>query len=605
MQSGKKKIRLFFIFIYLLVLAGLLSACETSGSLFNRVTIKSVSSEALIMSDGNAQLTEIYQLTAPRESWELNLELPVLRGNELGLISIGIAAKDVNPVPIYTQFEKETEGKLRNSPAAYEEQILEDKSRIKLFTRFGRGDWLLKIQWSISDAVVENSGQAILDIPLLSLAENIIPDSFQASIILPQRITLSGAAIVMQSSAQISLEQENNIVKLKSSDLEAKDSLNLFLHTSSEVFTALKKDPINLSVSEQLHEAGQKAKSLLASRERIEFVKTSIPYILVASLLLLSVFYFYYELEGLRQPIKENFALWPTSVKAYNCSMLLNKDNPERIILCSLISLLNQKELWLDDYVFTWPHSGRVDFSKLRPSETYILHWFFQDLASSGPALSAAQIKRAAQDPASKNNFKINFQEFLALINTEHQELGLIDQGKTKFSRILTTIFSLFFALLAISLTIFAQNLSGLLLLISAFGFLLLRTTTRHLTKEGRARMRECREYAKHLDDLLLLTSATGAEYSLIETAILALPRAVALDRVDLFFDGLETLTADDFTSCAYALLHIYLRVPLPENINSPSLNKDELQARLNDLRDILLKSEGILTAGLHGFDKH
>lgn len=576
-----------------------LAGCDSVNSLLSAVDISEIESEILILADGTVQITEIYQVNAPRESWGFNLVRPHPRRGNTELVSIGIAASGLNPIPIYTQFTEETKDKLKDAPAAYAKKLEDDLVAIRMHTHFGRGDWLIKVQWSLLDAVVQNGEDALLDLPLLSLKPKTSTQLFSATLILPQRISTAGANVVTKTAANLVLsQQESNIIKIRTGDFGHDDYLQLLISTAANVFTALEQDPVNLSVDQQFQEAALAAQNLTDIRHRREFVRKIIPYLTLVGLLLALSFYIYYEREGLKTARRTNYALWVSSVKPYNASMLLKRDSPGRVLLSSLLALVNQKELWLDDYIFTWPHSGRVDFSALRPSETYLLHWLFQDLAAGGPALSAAQLKRAALSPASAKGFKQNFREFEDLIYSEYLALGLYDQTKTKFGRILTASFFVIFIALVPLLSYLANSFHGLLLLLPATSFLLLRLGVRHLTREGRVRSRECREYSKNLDDLPRLTAATGSHYSLTETAILALPRAVALDRINLFFDGLYELYDEDFASCAHAILHVYLRTPLPRSIRITARERAELWQQLDDLRDILLHSETIINAG-------
>ncbi|MDI9461201.1 MAG: hypothetical protein ACOX3P_06215 [Saccharofermentanales bacterium] len=576
-----------------------LTGCDSINSLLSAVNISEIESEILILADGTVQITEIYHVNAPRESWGLNLVRPHPRRGNTELVSIGIAASGLNPIPIYTQFTEEAKDKLKNAPAAYAKKLEDDLVAIQMHTHFGRGDWLIKVQWSLLDAVVQNGEDALLDLPLLSLKPKANSQLFSATLILPQRISTAGANVVTQTAANLVLsQQESNIIKIRTNDFGHDDYLRLLISTAANVFTALEQDPIDLSLDQQFQEAALAAQNLTDIRHRREFARKIIPYLTLAGLFLALSFYIYYEREGFKTARRTNYALWVSSVKPYNASMLLKRNSPGRVLLSSLLALVNQKELWLDDYVFTWPHSGRVDFSALRPSETYLLHWLFQDLATGGPALSAAQLKRAALSPASAEGFKQNFREFEELIYGEYLTLGLYDQTKTKFGRILTASFFVISIVLVPLLSYLSNSFHGLLLLLPAISFLLLRLGVRHLTREGRTRSRECHEYSKNLDNLPLLTAATGSHYSLTETAILALPRAVALDRINLFFDGLYELSDEDFASCAHAILHVYLRTPLPRSIRITAQERAELWQQLDDLRDILLSSETIINAG-------
>ncbi|HHU07480.1 MAG TPA: DUF2207 domain-containing protein [Clostridiaceae bacterium] len=601
MLFNTQKNRIVLLITLLLLALSTFSACSSIDDLFGRVSVDTVNTEVLVLSDGSIQLTEIFEVMAPSETWNLNLEYPTLSNGQAALKNIGIAASGINPIPVYTQLDEEVDNNVSNSPAYYVKRISDISTTVRMSTRFGRGEWLIKVEWLLQDAIVQNGSNALLSLPLLSLYSLEGPDSLHASLIFPVEITASGASIVTLSSAQIDLSQDDRVISLATTDLEPGDNLLLLFTTDASVFTSLPEDTSDLSVEQQLQEASLEAQSLLSSRNRREFVGSVIPYISLAGLILALGFYIYYELEGTLKPVEKDFSVWPTSVKPYNSSMLLNKDKPERLLLSSLLSLVNQKELWLDDYVFTWPQSGRVDFSSFRPSETYLLHWLFQDVAKDGPALSVSQIKQTSYDPVTDKNFEHSYLEFRQLVNTEHLELGLFDQNKTKFSRRLTSIFTIFFSVLAGVLTVLSQSISGLLILLPAAGFLYLRSGVRHLTKEGRYRQRECREYRKNLDNLPLLTKATDSQFTITEMAILALPRAVSLDNVNLFFEGLYKLDDADFAASAYGILHIYLREPLPGSIRITTRERERLWQRLDELRDILQSSETILASSYQG----
>ncbi|NLB09471.1 MAG: DUF2207 domain-containing protein [Clostridiaceae bacterium] len=590
------------IFLILMPILISLSACSGVENMFSRVSVDGVNTEVLVLADCTIQLTEIFEVAAPSESWNLDFVFPAMYNGYAELLNIGIAASGINPIPIYTQLDEEAEDYGGNSPAYYVKKVSDESTSVKMSTSFGKGAWLIKVEWQLQDAIVQNGTRALLNLPLLTLNSSESPNIFHADLVFPQDITTSGASIVAQSSAQIDLSQNDRIISLDTNNLEAGDNLLLLFTTDAGVFSSLSADASNLSAEQQLKDAGLNAQSLLAARNRKEFVLRLIPYISLAGLLLALGFYVYYELEGILKPVGKDFAVWPTTVKPYNCSMLINKGKPERLLLSSLLSLINQKELWLDDYVFTWPQSGRVDFSSFRPSEAYLLHWLFQDVAKDGPALSASQIKQAARDPVTAKSFEHSYKEFQQLVNTEHLELGLLDQNKTKFSRRLSIIFFIFFSVLAIVLTVLGQSLSGLLVLLPAAGFLFLRLGVRHLTKEGRYRQRECREYRRNLGNLQLLTQATDSQFTLTEMAILALPRAFSLDNVNLFFDGLYILNDEDFAAAAYAILHIYQREPLPESIKITAKEREDLRHKLKGLRDVLQSSETIIASSYQGF---
>ncbi len=599
MNRAAKGVGIIFLVLSLTLAPLTLTGCDSINPLLSAASISEIESEILVLADGTVQITEIYQVNAPRESWGLTLARPHPRHGNTELVSIGIAASGLNPTPIYTQFTEEAKSKLKTAPAAYAKKLENDQVSVQLHTRFGRGDWLIKVQWSLLDAVVQNGEDALLDLPLLSLSPKTSPQLFSATLILPQRITTAGANVVTQTAANLVLsQQESNILKIRTDDFGHDDNLRFLISTAADVFTTLEPDTVDLPVDQQFKEAALAAQNLTNIRQRREFVYKIIPYLTLGGLILALSFYIYYEREGFKTARRTNYALWVSSVKPYNSSMLLKRNSPGRVLLSSLLALVNQKELWLDDYVFTWPHSGRVDFSALRPSETYLLHWLFQDLATGGPALSAAQLKSAALAPASAKGFKQNFREFDELIYSEYLALGLYDQTKTKFGRIITTLFFVISFALALLLSYLSNSFLGLLLLLPSASFLLLRLGVRHLTREGRTRLRECREYSKNLDNLPRLTAATGSHYSLTETAILALPRAVALDRINLFFDGLYELSDEDFASCAHAILHVYLRTPLPRSIRITEQERAKLWQQLDDLRDILLSSETIINAG-------
>ena len=601
MLFNTQKNRIVLLITLLLLALSTFSACSSIDDLFGRVSVDTVNTEVLVLSDGSIQLTEIFEVMAPSETWNLNLEYPTLSNGQAALKNIGIAASGINPIPVYTQLDEEVDNNVSNSPAYYVKRISDISTTVRMSTRFGRGEWLIKVEWLLQDAIVQNGSNALLSLPLLSLDSLEGPDSLHASLIFPVEITASGASIVTLSSAQIDLSQDDRVISLATTDLEPGDNLLLLFTTDASVFTSLPEDTSDLSVEQQLQEASLEAQSLLSSRNRREFVGSVITYISLAGLILALGFYIYYELEGTLKPVEKDFSVWPTSVKPYNSSMLLNKDKPERLLLSSLLSLVNQRELWLDDYVFTWPQSGRVDFSSFRPSETYLLHWLFQDVAKDGPALSVSQIKQTSHDPVTDKNFEHSYLEFRQLVNAEHLELGLFDQNKTKFSRRLTSIFTIFFSVLAGVLAVLSQSISGLLILLPAAGFLYLRSGVRHLTKEGRYRQRECREYRKNLDNLPLLTKATDSQFTITEMAILALPRAVSLDNVNLFFEGLYKLDDADFAASAYGILHIYLREPLPGSIRITTRERERLWQRLDELRDILQSSETILASSYQG----
>ena len=164
MNRAAKGVGIIFLVLSLTLAPLTLTGCDSINPLLSAASISEIESEILVLADGTVQITEIYQVNAPRESWGLTLARPHPRHGNTELVSIGIAASGLNPTPIYTQFTEEAKSKLKTAPAAYAKKIENDQIS-RSCTRALVGDWLIKVQWSLLDAVVQNGEDALLDLP--------------------------------------------------------------------------------------------------------------------------------------------------------------------------------------------------------------------------------------------------------------------------------------------------------------------------------------------------------------------------------------------------------------------------------------------------------
>lgn len=298
----------------------------------------------------------------------------------------------------------------------------------------------------------------------------------------------------------------------------------------------------------------------------------------------------------------DTFAVFPSTTKAAYLPLLLESRNEADVILSTLFSLITRKELSWDDEILVWNNPERNDFSAFTTWEAFLLQWLFDPSVDSNPALSAQLLRRETRSAVGYHDFQEQAKTFFTLLDKDMKATPYVNPILTKVLKIISLILSLTLVILSVFLIFFARSLFPLILFLPAGLLLVQRRRRMVLTREGICRFREVSEYRKALSEPERLIKANDGIYSDVETLISALPNAIALNRVDRFFDGLATLPNELFTRNAYALLHVYRGFPLTD---IPSRTSEEeaafLRHSLEHIKSLIKAWEALFRACLIG----
>lgn len=304
----------------------------------------------------------------------------------------------------------------------------------------------------------------------------------------------------------------------------------------------------------------------------------------LAAVLFIAV-YWIYDREGVMIDRQRYLRDVPHACPPVVLALLLRRKRPARLMMAILMNLVHQQLITLEGTVFTRT-AEPGDPERLSASERFLLHWFFDELATNG-SLSIAQVRGYAKNDETNEAFRKQYQAFRHLLDHELSDNGLLDRKKTIKGRLIACIAALLYVLLAVSLTVFLQAGSGLLLLVPACGFLLYSGTLRRLTSRGRDRYSEGQAMARYLRKITRILPYPDAEKQRQ-----LLPYTMALGLIQSYLKALPQIWNSRQIQAQFAVFGIG-RTTLPVKNQLDRLAAD-LRAMESMLAASLLLSERI-----------
>ncbi len=165
-------------------------------------------------------------------------------------------------------------------------------------------------------------------------------------------------------------------------------------------------------------------------------------------------------------------------------SILLHKNRPGRLILSTLLDLVNRGELDMQGNVFGLPLEPDLD-SKMVAYERFLIHWLFEKIAKNS-MVSMAEIRKFARDHDTAGEMQAFYSHFRALIDLEMDEKKLLDQSRIRSGRAFAYAASVVYLAATTAASIFLRDPIGLLLLIPAAGMGVYGFKIRRLSAAGR-----------------------------------------------------------------------------------------------------------------------
>jgi hypothetical protein len=177
---------------------------------------------------------------------------------------------------------------------------------------------------------------------------------------------------------------------------------------------------------------------------------------------------------------------------------LLGPVKPARIILATLLDLVQRKELALDGCVFTQLNPGRTDFTGFSASEVYLLQWMFGQIAHEN-TLSTGQIRYYARSDETSEHFRAYYRQYRILFDEELRSRDLFDPKKTHRGKFMTLLLASGYLVLTAIFLISLQAPAGWLLLIPVCLLVLYGRQITRLTPNGRELRAHCQALRRYM----------------------------------------------------------------------------------------------------------
>jgi hypothetical protein len=561
--------------------------------------IEAASISVELLTDGTARVQETYQIMSSKGFRHLTFFLQKPLHGELADVSISLAhLEDVDASPPYNLVTKyEQKSGLGRAPFSYELTETATGSRYFLTGRFEAPAWSVRLEYTVKDAVLATGTDAVLRLRILG-TESVYPVSYLSGSIKLPSVPSSDSKLdfvpVSEIDVQTSFNNEREY-RFMADTLDREDKIALFLRMPANLFSALLLSNDARTADEQVEGAKATSKRSVDRRSAKEAVHILIPILTLAGCLLWGIYFLYFEREGKKQKVADNFAVWPSSMPSNMVGLLLGRRRLSSMVLATLLRLASFRELTLDDYVFTWKNPDRSDFRRFSPFEVLLLHWLFEDLEMEDHALSVFQIEAYARSPLTKATFKKSCNTLAKMASERFNRLKLDDKRKSWFALFFGLLFGFAFGVTAILLTIIGRTPFGLALLVPGLLFFFTGQQIRHLNARGLKRRGECRAFEASLNNPEKLFASNKDVFTPIESAIIALPHAAALGRLDNFFEGLYKLPDRRYIECGYALLRVYNNQEIPAHIANIKESREHVRKELERVKTILQTSQATL----------
>ncbi|NLA81500.1 MAG: DUF2207 domain-containing protein [Clostridiaceae bacterium] len=551
--------------------------------------------DLVVNTDGTVDITETLAYHFHRSKRSISFDLIFPLEGEPHLVKFEFAQKTAEGEEKFIQVPQADE--LKSQPFSYTTVRKNDRIRVDMkMTRFS-GDYLFRIAYQWNRGVVHKENQALISGPLLVVRPETRVETMRWTLTLPQScipadnqlIPISIDPLTMNTSPEgvISLVANQGFRKI--------EGIGIFLSGPASCFPLIlpASETASLSSLTDRALAQNKRLSRLGS-VRNQFARIVLPLTLAG----LFIYFLLYLLQLSRvRRLESDFACWAaTGSPALTAKLALTHPDSSNLLLGTLLHLINRKEIeWLDD-IFIWKNPARNDFSSFSAWEILILQWLFSRDEDYEYVLAPERLREAARSP----DFRELAQRFEKQVQQGFEDSGLIKVQLTGALRITFFVFAFLFLIMSLLLFLVSRSSTAFILLIPAAIFAFGGRTFRFLTEEGLKRYRETRHFRRLLWNPQILIESCQGQLNDLESLISILPSAIVLKKRKDYFKGIRALPEADFRKAAYALLHVYRRIPAPQSLD---LDGQDLKLELFRLNREIGEMERVLAAWKEYFD--
>lgn len=548
-----------------------------------------------VNTDGTVDITETiaYHFDSAKRSISFDLIFP-LEG-EPHLVKFEFAQKLAQGQEKYIQVPQADE--LKSQPFSYTTVRKNDRIRIDMkMTRFS-GDYLFRISYQWNRGVVQKDNKALISGPLLVVRPQTRVDTMRWTLTLPETCASDDMQIIpiANHSLTINTGQEGRISLVDNQRFRKIEGIGIFLSSQASCFPLILPASETASLDALVDRAQSQNKNLARLGSiRDQILRIVLP-LAAAGLLIYSLLYLL-QMTWLSR-LNHDYALWAANgPPALTAKLAKTRPDDSNLLLGTLLQLINRKEVdWLDE-IFIWKNPGRNDFSGFSAWEILVLQWLFARDEHYEYVLAPERLRKAARSP----DFRELAQRFQKQVDQGFQDSGLVKGKWTTIFRLALYVFAGLFLIMSLLLFLVSRSATALILLIPVAIFSFGGRTFRFLTKEGLRRHRETRHFMHNLRNPQALIESCASQLSDVESLISILPAAVVLNKGKDYFHGIRSLPEADFQKAAYALLHVYRRMPAPASLD---LSGQALKLEILHLQREIGEMERVLAAWKEYFD--
>lgn len=515
-----------------------------------------------LLSAGQAEVFEQYELDNRGGFRHVHLDVLAPLQGEMTSFRLDVAKQEGDTPPeLFSEVVRyEAVAGESRAPFSYEVASASDnRQRLSVTGKFDPGRWVFRLTYSLQNAVTQKDDRALLRLRYVSTNGEPIR-STGLKITLPRTLAPSEPYhlfFISETPVDYTFDQ-NRIFVAASSELINGSDARLLLDVPSSLFSELQFSADERTYEEQIEASRKSAERALARGRMQANMTVVIPIVIGSGLLLWLLYYLFFEREGALKKKSQRFALWPSRMPPALFGMLLGKEKLSPLVLATLLRLTNLRRLDMEGYVFTWKDPANTDYSLYSTFEVFLLHWFLGKVASGEYAASAIQVKQYASEKKNQERLKESKKTMEVELARSFSSARLLDKRKSWYARLIGMILGIAFFVSALIFIFLTWSLAAHLILIPSILFTWSSRGVRHLSEEGLRRRTECRRYRDNLSNMPAIFKSSEGTYTEIEAVIIALPRAVAIEKVDTFINGLKKLPKRRYIHLAHALLKIY-----------------------------------------------
>lgn len=583
-----------------LLILPLLTAClgaPVFGFGARRHDIRRVHIDIDLLSGGQAEIVEQYEITSETgmRRFQLDVVAPLQGRITDFTIDAAKAESDLAPALFTKILRYDATSDEGRAPYSYEiSSPSAERQTLNITGQFDPGRWIIRISYTLANTVLQTEDTAIFRLRFFP-SRKAGMQTGTMSLTLPQPLQNSEYQLLFVSETPVQFTfDEVQTFRISAGALSQSDDARLFLTLPASVFAELDASSDTRTAAEQIDAAVLASERALARGTMTTRLSAVQPIWFLAALLFWILYYLRFEREGMMRGPGPDYALWPSRVPPLAVAQILGKKKLGPLILSTLLRLTNRRTLKMEGYVFTWRHPDRVDYSRYSSFEVFLLHWFLGEITNGDPAASAIQVKNYKRNKKNASRFADSVRQMETELKRSFDNMRLLDRRKSWYAGLLGLIFGIAIVLTALTMIFLTGTAAAYLLLLPGLLFIWSSRGLKHLNEEGLKHRTEARMYRDKLDTMSHIFKSCSSHYTEIETAIIALPRAVALNKTDVFMDGLKQFSKRRYIILAQVLLKIY------DSQEPPSTyDRDEEYERclreMDSLKETLITSLSIL----------